>query len=160
MGDMRRDVHHAGHAVQRIEVLRKALPLPIDAFGQRRAGNVLHALHQLDQPVALLGPGRREPHAAIAEHRGGDTVPRRRGQLGVPRCLAVVVGMDVDPSRRHQPTSSVDLLGASADVGADLGDGAVPVDRDIGVSGRRAGAVHQMRVADHEFVHGSPPLRS
>ena len=74
---LRADVEHLRRAVDRVEVLGEVLPLPLDAFGERGAGNVLDAFHQADQPVVLVGFRRREADAAVADHDGGDAVPAR-----------------------------------------------------------------------------------
>ena len=42
---------------------------------QGRAGDVLDALHQLDQPVVLVRLHRGEADAAVAHDGGGDAVP-------------------------------------------------------------------------------------
>ena len=71
-----------------------------------RAGDVLDALHQPDQPVVAIGSGRGEADAAVAGDHGGDPVPAARGQHLVPGGLAVVVGVDVHPARRDQQPSA------------------------------------------------------
>ena len=63
-------------------------------------GDVLHALHQLDEPLVAVGGRRREADAAVAHHHGGDAVPRARRDPRVPGDLGVVVGVDVDPPGR------------------------------------------------------------
>ncbi len=128
-------------SVEGVEVLGEGLPPPFDAFGQRRARDVLDPLHQPDQPVVSVGPGRGEPDAAVAGDDGGDPVPAARGQHLVPGGLAVVVGVDVDPARGDQQPVGVDGPGRRlAGGGADAGDRA-PVDGDVGGAGRCAGAV-------------------
>ena len=52
---LRADVERERRGVERVEVLGEGLPLPVDALVQRGAGDVLDALHQLDEPVAPLG---------------------------------------------------------------------------------------------------------
>src|SRR4051794_41656578 len=95
--DLGGDVEHAGCGIDGVEVLGEGLPLPVDAFVQGGAGDVLHALHQLDQERVAVGPRRREADSAVAHHHGGDAVPAGGADLRVPRDLAVVVGVDVDP---------------------------------------------------------------
>ena len=75
------------------------LPAPRDALVQRGAGDVLDALHELDEPVVPVGPHRREADAAVAHDHGRDAVPRRRREQRVPGDLAVVVRVHVDPAR-------------------------------------------------------------
>ena len=43
---------------------------------QDGAGDVLDAFHQFDEAVVIAGMDRRESDAAVADHDGGDTVPR------------------------------------------------------------------------------------
>src|SRR5205823_3331334 len=83
-------------------------------------GDVLHALHEADEPVPVKGADGGEADAAIAEHDGGHTRVGGREQVRVPRGLAVVVGVDVDPARRHQGPGGVDLLPAPTADRADL----------------------------------------
>ena len=54
MRHLRRDIDRARHAVERVEVFRKALPFPVEALGERGAGDVLDRLHQIDQAGAVL----------------------------------------------------------------------------------------------------------
>ncbi len=79
------DVDGTRRLVERVEVLGEALPVPVDALVQRGAGDVLHALHQLDQEVLGAGAHRREADAAVAHDDGGDAVPARRGDAPGPR---------------------------------------------------------------------------
>ena len=66
---LRGDVEHARHRRERVEVLGERLPTPVDALVQRGAGDVLDALHQLDEEVLLAAPHRREADAAVAHHQ-------------------------------------------------------------------------------------------
>ena len=54
------DVDGPRRLVERVEVLREALPVPVDALVERGAGDVLHALHQLDEEALGAGAHRRE----------------------------------------------------------------------------------------------------
>ena len=47
--------------LERVEVLGKALPLPLDALVQRGARDVLDALHELDQPSCWSGRTGAKP---------------------------------------------------------------------------------------------------
>ena len=98
------DVDAERRGVERVEVLGERLPAPVHALGERGAGDVLDALHQLDEPLLVTGAHRREPDAAVAGDDGGDAVTRRRLEQRVPGGLAVVVRVDVDePGRDEQP---------------------------------------------------------
>src|SRR6202034_2026443 len=75
VGDEGRHVEYTRRPLHLVEVLAEGLPVPVHALGERGAGNVLDALHQLNQPGAVGLAGRREAHAAVAHHDGGDAVP-------------------------------------------------------------------------------------
>ncbi len=138
--------------LQGIEVLGERLPGPADAVVEGGAGDVLDPLHESDQPGALLRGDGREPDTAVAEHQGGDAVPRRRRQGGVPGDLTVVVGVDVDETGGDDLAVGVELLGARGVDSADDGD--VPViDGDIGDDRAGAGAVDHQPVANDQVVH-------
>ena len=165
--DAQRGVRHLGGDVDvvaaggdRIEEVREAVPVPRQAFGQHDLGDVLHALHQVDQHVVLVGVAGREADAAIAEQHGGDAVPGRGRQPVAPGHLRIVVGVDVDEARRDQLAARVDLLGALGDVSADRGDLAVG-DGEVGFVGIAAGAIDDGAVADHEAGrrHAGTPRR-
>ena len=66
MRDLGTDVEHVLAPVERVEVLGERLPLPLDALGERGAGDVLDAFHQLDQPFVPVGRRRSEADAAVA----------------------------------------------------------------------------------------------
>ncbi len=149
------DVHHARSLGERVEVLGERFPPPVDALPQRGAGDVLDALHELDELLLATGVHRREPHAAVADHDRGHAVPARRPELRVPRGLAVVVRVHVDEARGHQQAVGVDgLAGRSVDL-PDLGD---PPVGHCDVAGERvvSESVDDRAAADHEIMHVSP----
>jgi hypothetical protein len=92
---------------------------------------------------------RREPHAAVAGDHGGDAVVGRRLQPVVPRRLAVVVGVDVDETRRDECAGRVDLATPAAVDLADLDD-AIAADRHVGGALWRARTVDHGPAANHE----------
>ena len=153
MGQLRADVHRVVAAFQRIQVLRKRLPGPIYAFGQHRAGDVLDALHQVDQVIGAARAHRREADAAIAEHGGCDPVPARGREKGIPGGLAVVMGVDVDEAGRDQQAAGIDHPLRVAQLVAD-GDDEPALHRHISRVGRRAGAVDDSAALDEDVVHG------
>ena len=118
---------------------------------QGGAGDVFHALHQLHQSLPVPGLHGRKAHAAVAHHRGGHAVPAGRLQVAVPGGLAVVVGVDVDETRRHQQAACVDLLAATAGHAAH-GDDHAAVHRHVGAAQRAAAAVGQLAAADHQVM--------
>ncbi len=140
MWQLRRHVDCAAHRVERVEILREGLPVELHALAQHRAGDVLDAFHQVDQVGRLARPHRREAHAAIAEHRGGDAVPRTGRHERVPGRLAVIVGVDIDETRRDDQARGVDLTLARSEPGTDRGDFSV-LHGNIGDPARRARAV-------------------
>lgn len=152
--NLRAHVHHARHRLEHVEVLREALPAKIDALGEHGLRDILHALHQLDQIAFAARPYRGEADAAVAEHRGGHAVPRRRRELGIPGRLTVVVRVDVHPAGREQQAGRVDLARAGADLASDRCD-AARLDGDVRTATWGAGAVHQRGVAYHQIVHAA-----
>ena len=149
---LRRDIDRARHSVQCIEILREGFPVPFQSFGERDAGDFLHRLHQADQRGMMLAPHRREADAAIAEQHRGDAMPRRRREFLVPRRLAVIMRVHIDPAGRHQHAVGLDLAPAGPGLTADFGD-AVAIDRDVAGEGRLAGAIDDGAAADDRIVH-------
>ena len=80
-------------------------------------------------------------------------MPRGGRDERVPGRLAVIVGVDVDETRRDHQARRIDLAPALAELGADGGDPAV-LHGDIGHAARRAGAVENGSVSDDEVKHG------
>ena len=112
VGHLGAEVEVAGRAVEIVEVLGERLPRPRQALVEGGAGDVLDALHQLDEALVVGGTDRGEADAAVAHHHRRDAVPAGRGELVVPRRLAVVVGVDVDEPRRDEGAVGVDLPSA------------------------------------------------
>ena len=156
--DLRADVDGHRQGLEEVEVFGEGLPAPLHALGEGAAGDVLDALHEADQPVALVRRGGREADAAVAHHDGGDTVPERRREQRVPGDLPVEVGVDVDEAGGDEQAVGVDLFTAAVGHFADDRDEPV-IDRDISVSGRRTGAVDDESVADYQVMHGGPLQR-
>ena len=157
--DVRADVDHAAAAVERVEVLGERLPLPVDALPERGAGDVLDALHELDELLLAARVHRREPDAAVARHDRGDAVPARRGQLRVPGRLTVVVRVHVDEAGGDEQPVGVDRPARRAVDPAHLGDAAVG-DRDVAGERRAAEPVDDRPTAYHEIVHVPLPASS
>ena len=107
-GTCSEEVDRVRHRVDRVHVIGERLPAPRDALGERRAGDVLDAFHQLDERRLAARPHRREADAAAAHHARRHAVQRARRQLGVPRHLAVVVRVDVDEAGQHVRAARVD----------------------------------------------------
>ena len=82
------------------------------------------AMH-VDEHVVVLCAARREADAAVAHHRGGHAVMRRRRHPVRPDRLAVVVGVQVDEARSDQKPRRVDFPDGVAADRPDRGDHAV-----------------------------------
>ncbi len=158
VSDLRAHVQHSRLPFDRVEVLGVGLPVPRDALDHRRPRNVLDAFHQLDQPLAAVRCGGREPDAAVAHDHGRDAVPRRRGEHRVPAHLGVVVRVDVDPPWCYEAAVGVDHPMRCSHVVTD-GDDAIAIDGDVRPSRRAAGSVDELSVPDHEVVHARPTIR-
>src|SRR5581483_7379362 len=120
VGDIGGAVDVAPAALEGVEILGEAGPVPRQALVERRAGDVLHALHEGHEAIPVGGADGSEADAAVAEHDGGDALSRGREQVLVPRRLPVVVGVDVDPAGGDEGAGGVDLLPAPAGDGPDL----------------------------------------
>jgi len=156
VGHLGGDVDGVAALVQQVEIVGKALPSPPGhPHAERRAGDVLHPFHEVDQDVGVGGPDGGETHPAIAHHQRRHPVGGRRLQNVVPGDLAVVVGVDVDPPRGHErPVGLDDLPGRFGDH-PDLDDPAVP-DSDVGRVRRTTTAVHDGSALDGYIEHISP----
>ena len=150
------NVDGARTRLQRVQIFGEALPVPGKALGERRARNILHALHHADQRMVRVRAGGREADAAIAHHHRGDAVPAGRRELVVPGRLAVIVGVDIDEAGRHQRAGRVDLAPAGPGLAAGLGD-APAIDRDIAGEGIASRAVEDRAAANDQIVHGGFP---
>jgi hypothetical protein len=71
--DAQRRVRHLGRHVDvvaslgdGIEIIGEGVPVPWQARGHHDLGNILHALHQVDQQVVLMVVAGREANAAVA----------------------------------------------------------------------------------------------
>ena len=178
---LRADIDHMRQPLQRIEVLRKALPVEGQTFGQYRPGDVLDAFHQIDQEVGRAAAQRRESYAAVAKERGGHSMDRGRSELRIPDRLPVVMGMDVDEARCQQQPLRIDFSPPAPGGGrgpraarisntshlsrVDLRDAldrgqppamhcrdGLPVDGHIGDAGGGTCTVDQGGTADHQFM--------
>ena len=127
-------------APSRASRLRQRVPVPRQALVQRRAGDVLNALHQLHETLVVGVVHGSEPDTTVAEHHRGDAVPRRRLHRGLPGRLAVVVGVHIDKARCNECSVSVDLSTTGPLHRSDLDHHAVG-DGDIGGASRRAGSI-------------------
>ena len=155
--NLRADIDGARQAFERIEIIGKAFPIPFHPLGERSARNILDTLHQADQPIMLVLFRGRKANAAIAHDNRGDAMPARRTHLAVPRCLAVIMGMDVDKPRRDDFARSINLFATrSADLAHSGNDAAIH--RDIGDKARRARAINDRSTTNDQIMHIDSPL--
>src|SRR5229473_7748834 len=138
--------------VDRVEVLRKRLPRPLDTCLHRLGRDVLGTLEIAHhEQLVLLGTGR-ERKPAVAHHDRRDAVPARAGAEGIPEHLRVHMRVGVDDARRDDMAFRVDdFLGALMD-SANGRDFALR-DTDVGAITRQPGAVDDSAVANYQVVH-------
>ena len=105
---MRADIHGELAFAQHVEIVAEAFPAPCDARVERGAGDILDPFHQLDQPVLLTGPHRRETDAAIAHDHRRHAVPAGWRELAVPGRLSIEMGVDVDKAGGDQQAARID----------------------------------------------------
>jgi len=153
MRDLRAKVKHPLASIEVVEIFGERLPAPGDAVGECRSRNVLHPFHQLDEVVALVGRRWGETDPAVSHHCGGDSVPTRRGEFGIPCGLRVVMGMGVNEPRGDQPAVGVNFTVTSAEPRTDVSD-ARAVNGNIGDERRASAAVDDVGVPDHQIMHG------
>src|ERR1019366_10783084 len=85
VGQLGGDVEGVAALVEHVEVLGEGLPpTPRHPDAEGRAGNILDALHQVDQGVVVGRPDWREADPAVAHHDGRDPVRGRRLEDLVP----------------------------------------------------------------------------
>ena len=128
-------------AIDGIEVLRKGLKAPVDAFGQCYRVDVLGSLKVADHQGPLVGPDRRQGETAVAHHRRRHPVPTRAAPRGVPEDLGVHVGVPVDEARGDDMAVGVDLFGTALGDRADRSDATID-HADIGPKRPESRTVH------------------
>ena len=153
VGNVCTDIDGQGRTLEGVEIFGEGLPIPLNALGQRRTRDVLHAFHQPYQPLAALGRSRCKAHAAVAKDRGRHAVPAGGQQMRIPGGLGVVVGVDVDKARRHPAAAGIDLARCRAEARPDFAH-ATFVDGDIRFPRLGTGAIHQRASANDQLVHG------
>src|SRR5262249_15616595 len=108
------DVDGSLHSRKGVEVLAEGFPFEADSGGERFARNILDRVHQADEVAFFAWPNGCEADTAIAHYHGGDPIPARGGEERIPCDLAVVMRMNIDPSRRGYQAARVDLSRAGA----------------------------------------------
>ena len=89
------------------------------------ARNIFDAFHQLNKKVVAVTSCRGKAHAAITHDDRGHAMPARRADFRVPRDLAVVVGVNINPTRGNHQVGGIDLLGADLRNQTNRGDLAI-----------------------------------
>ncbi len=154
MADVNGDIDRALPRFEGIHVVGEAVPVPRQTLGQRGAGYVLDPFHQLDQAIMVCVVDRGESNAAIAHHRGRDTVADGWLEPIIPRRLSVVVAVQIDEAGRDDASGGIDGSGGVAELRPDLrdlsaGHGNVGTDRNIPVSVKHE-AAGDFQIKAHE----------
>lgn len=153
--DLRPDIDRARHAVERVEIFGKALPFPVQAFGERGTGNVLDRLHQIDKAGAVLPADRREADSAIAEQDRRHAVPGGRGEHRVPSRLAVVMRMLGENVMRRVGACAGLAVSSNGGFDASCARGAAPPAANTGLTAGNISYKEQLSVAPGS----APPAR-
>ena len=156
VGHVRAEIDGIFTLAQGIEIIGKTLPIPPQPLRQRGAGDVLHALQKLDQPVVLVGAGGGESYAAISHRGGGDAVDRGGGEDLIPGDLAVVMGVDVDKAGGYDAAVGVDGFACRSRYLAD-GHDLVALDGEVAAVAGGPGAVDEGAVLHQEIEHVASP---
>ncbi len=151
MRELSADIERVLARVEEVEILGERRPrTPRHTLVQRGAGNVFYAFHELDQRRLLTRRTRCETDSAVAHHQRGDAVAERRVELVVPRDLAVVVRVHVDPTGRDDRAVGVDRA-LAIELAADRSN--VPVvDGNISGESFGAGPVDDRSAANYELM--------
>ena len=152
MRNLCRDIQRARHFIQRVQIFGEGFPLPVNAFSQRRARNILNPFHQINEPIMLVGFGRCEADAAIAHNGGGDTVPARRAEIGVPGHLPVIMGVNINPAGGDQITFGINFSLGFGVNRPDFRD-FTALHGNIGLPRRRTRAVYQFGISNNKVKH-------
>jgi hypothetical protein len=99
---------------------------------------------------------RRKAHAAIPEDNGCYAVPARGSEQWVPHRLPVVVCMQVNPTRRNQQTSRVDIAPRWALLTAD-GRDAVCCNCNVPIKRGFAGPIYNGASTNNDVVYANLP---
>jgi hypothetical protein len=147
------DVDAESAAVDGVEVLAVALPLPVDAGLHDVVGDRLDVDEVLHEDLARLGLHGSHAHAAVAHDHGRHAVPGRARDHRVPRDLGIVVCVGIDePRRQHQAAGVEHPVGRVSVALADRPDETV-LHAEVAHEARHAGAVDDPRVLDQQVEH-------
>ena len=154
MGELGTHVHAPLAPSEHVQVLGERLPPPRQPFGEGRARNVLHTLHQLDERRVRIGTYGGETDTAVAHHHRRDTVRAGRLEQFVPRGLTVEMCVYIDESGGDHPTGGVDdlLRFGVGERGFDGDDHSIG-DGDVGDELGSAGAIDDAASRDEQIEH-------
>ncbi len=139
-------------AVEPVEILAVAGPVPRHPLLERSERHPLDLLHHASQVVDVLGMDRRQGEPAVAGDDAGHAVEVRRRRPGVPEQLGVVVGVGIDETGAHDHPLGVDGLGCVLGDVTDLDDAAV-AHSDIGSTAGSSRAVDHRSTTNDEIQH-------
>src|SRR5690606_35960546 len=124
------DVQRHGLTVERVHVFGKRFPVPFDALGQHRSGNIFNAFHHSYKPLPAILFNGRKANATVPHDGGRDAVPGRGAEIRITGSLPIVVRVYVDPTWGNQATIGIDLSPPGPCSSTRLDDSAL-VDRHI-----------------------------
>src|SRR4051794_8786138 len=101
-------------------------------------------------------PTGRETDAAIADDDRGHAMDGGRQQPLLPDDLAIIMGVNVDETRRDDQPRRVNFLAAALDLVAYLYDEAI-LDADVGDAALAAQTVEYRAAPDHQIHQTNPP---
>ena len=108
VSDHATDMQAFRRAVEPVEVPGVSLPVPREAVEDAGLGDVLDRFHHRGEVLVVGGAHGRKGHPAVADHDRSHAMPATRARGRIPRELRVEVSVDVDESRRDQPTLGVE----------------------------------------------------
>ena len=151
MADVCRVVDPLRRLVDRVEILREAVPGPLDPRLHRRGRNVFGPLQIAHHQQLVLLRTRRQGKTAVPHHHRRDAMPARARTEAVPEDLRVHMRMAVNKAGGDDmPVGFDHFIGGPADL-ADLGDAPLR-NPDVGAIPRQAGAVNDRAIADNQIV--------
>src|SRR3546814_1619173 len=110
MWQVGRDVDIEAPVVELVQRFRESFPVPWEALDHDHLGYILHAFHDGDENVALVGLARGEANAAIPHENRRHTVVLRGGKSGFPRYLPIIMVVHVDESGGDDVAGGVDFF--------------------------------------------------
>ena len=159
VGDLEGDVHGVPARLDLGEIVAEAPPRPVEPLVEDDAGDVLDALHHLDQLGPELRPRGRESDAAIARHHRRDAVGERRVERVVPHHLPVVMGVDFDEAGGHDLAGGVDrLVRIDVDPLVD-GDDMTVFHAHVRAPWCGASPIDEHAITNEDIEHAPPPRR-